>query len=341
MRLTACLLPLLLIISPAMAADGFKLHGKIHAESDISAADFLGDILLIGADEAVGHDKNENYIQLLKREGNDYYVSSNILVYRGDKEHGRELDIEGIAIEGNHIFVVGSHALARKRVNPDANHKKNLKRLATIKMEPGRKQLFRLTLDSTNSVIKNERTSLATIISNDPILSPFSAIPSKENGIDIEAVAVKNRRLYLGFRGPVLRGGFVPVMRLDFDNPEMSYRLHYLNLGGFGIRDMVSIPDGFILLAGPVADLPNEYRLYHWNGLDTLPGSNNGTLKLISAIRPPAGGKAEAIAVESTTDLFYSIVIVFDGIKGGAPRRYTISRAGLEFNGKHNIGVRE
>ncbi|ATX78990.1 Protein of unknown function (DUF3616) [Mariprofundus aestuarium] len=326
MRVASYLLSLLLFAPPAMAFDEINLHGAIHAEHDISAAAFLGDILVIGADEAVGHDKNENYIQLLKREGDNYRVSSNILVYRGDKEHGRELDIEGLAVEENRIYVNGSHALARKQIKPETEYKKNLNRLATIKMEPGRKQLFRLTLDSMNNVTERKQISLAKIISNDPILAPFSAIPSKENGVDIEAIAAKNGQLYLGFRGPVLRGGFVAVMQLDFDNPEKSYRLLYLNLGGLGIRGMVSVPDGFILLAGPVVELPNEYRLYHWNGLDTLPGSRNGTLKLISGIRPPAGGRAEAIAVEGATDLFYNIIIMFDGIKGGAPRRYTINR---------------
>jgi len=326
MRIASYLLPLLLFASPAMASGTFNLHGTIHAERDISAAAFLGELLVIGADEAVGHDNNENYIQLLKREGNDYHLSSEILVYKGNKERGRELDIEGIATEGNHIFVVGSHALARKRIKPQADHKKNLKRLATIKMEPGRKQLFRLTLDSTNSVIKRERTSLAEIISNDPILSPFAAIPSKENGIDIEAVAAKNGQLYLGFRGPVLRGGYVPVMQLQFDKPKESYRLHYLNLGGRGIRDMATVSDGFLILAGPVGDEALSYQLLHWNGHDTLPGSSNGQLKLLDEINSPAGGKAEGIAVSGTTDLFYNIIVVFDGIKGGTPRHYTINR---------------
>ncbi|NWF36031.1 DUF3616 domain-containing protein [Mariprofundus sp. KV] len=330
MRLTTYLIPLLLSACPAIAADDFRLHGKIHAAHDISAAAFLGELLVIGADEAVGKDRNENYIQLLKPEGENYRLSSDMLVYKGDKKSGRELDIEGVAVEGEKIYVVGSHALARKRLKPEASHKKNLQRQATIKQEPGRKQLFRLTLGSNNSVIKREQISLEKIIRNDPVLAPFAAIPSKENGIDIEAVAAKKGALYLGFRGPVLRGGFVPVMQLDFDAPEKSYRLLYLNLGGLGIRDMVSVADGFLLLAGPVAELPNEYRLYHWNGLDTLTDSNNGALKLLSEIRPPAGGKAEAVAVERITDSSYNIIILFDGIKGGEPRRYTISGGGLE-----------
>jgi len=334
MKLTIYLIPLLLFAYPAMASDAFKLHGEIHATHDISAAAFLVDLLVIGADEAVGKDKNENYIQLLKREGENYRLSSDMLVYKGDKHSGRELDIEGVAVEGGRIYVVGSHALARKRVKSGNSYEKNLQRLATIKQEPGRKQLFRLTLESNNSVSKREQISLEKIIRNDPTLAPFAAIPSKENGIDIEAVAAKKGALYLGFRGPVLRGGFVPVMQLDFDAPEKSYRLLYLNLGGLGIRDMVSVADGFLLLAGPVAELPNAYRLYHWNGLDTLPGSNNGALKLLTEIRPPAGGKAEAVAVERTTDSSYNIIILFDGIKGGAPRHYTISRARLESGGK-------
>lgn len=333
MKHSLYLTAMLLGASPVIAADDFKLHGKIHAARDISAAAFLGELLLIGADEAVGKDKNENYIQLLKPEDNDYRLSSNILVYKGDKKSGRELDIEGIAVEGDRIYAVGSHALARKRVKSGNSYEKNLQRLATIKQEPGRKQLFRLTLESNNSVSKREQISLEKIIRNDPILVPFTNIPSKENGIDIEGIAVKDGLIHLGFRAPVLRDGFVPVIRFDFDHPEASFRLLYLNLEGRGIRDMAAVSDGFLMLAGPVGDEPRSYRIYHWNGRDCIPDKDqkqSGKVTLLAEVDPPADGKAEGIAMINEAIKFYNIIVIHDGISGGAPRRYTISRPELD-----------
>ena len=322
MKFTMLLLPLLFIASPLLA-DEVRLHGIIHSSSDISAAAFFGDTLVIGSDEAIGIDENENYIQLLDREGNGFRVARDILVYRGNKKLGRELDIEGIAVENNKIFVAGSHSLARKRIKVGSSYKKSLKRLTTIKPEPGRKQVIRITLGNDRKVVERASVSLANILESDPILAPFAAIPSKENGIDIEAIAAREGKLYLGFRGPVLRDGYVPILQFEFDNPENNYHLHWLNLGGLGIRDMTAVDDGFLILSGPMADSPRTFRLYHWNGLDSL---ENTTLKPLREIDPPSGGKAEALALESVTPTHYNVLILFDGIEGGAPHRYTIPR---------------
>lgn len=323
MKFTSLLLPLLLSASPLLANE-IKLYGTIHADRDISAAAFFGSTLLIGSDEAVGNDENENYIQLLEPSGSSYQIKRDILVYRGNKNRGRELDIEAIAIEGNHIYVAGSHALARKRIKAGKSTKENIQRLATIKPEPARKQIIRLSLDHEQKVVESSSISVAGIIANDPILAPFATIPSKENGIDIEGMAVKNGQLFLGFRAPVLRDGFVPVLQTSYDNPEKDYRLHWLNLNGLSIRDMVTVADGFLILAAPVGDIPHDFRIYHWNGVDSLTDRNG--LKLLQKIDPPKDGKAEAVAIEGETAKAYNVLLLFDGIKGGSPRRYTIDK---------------
>ena len=327
------LLALFLFASPSIAAETITLHGAIHADRDISAVAFFDNVLVIGGDEAVGKKNNENYIQLLEKQGNNYRVSNDILIYRGNKKNGRELDIEGIAVDDRHIYVTGSHALARKRVKPDNSYKKNLQRLQSIKPEPGRKQLFRVTLDQSHIVVQRQQISLAKLIKNDPLLAPFASIPSKENGIDIEGIAVKDGLIYLGFRDPVLRDGFAPVMRFDFDQPESSYQLLFLNLEGRGIRDMAAVSTGFLMLTGPVGDEPRSYRIYHWDGRDCIPGTDKkqqGKVTLLAEVDPPAGGKAEGIAVINETAELYNVIALFDGISGGAPRRYTISRPELD-----------
>jgi len=307
-------------------------HGEILADSDISAAIQFRDMLIIGADEAVGARANENYIQLLQREASgDYRTVSNILVYRGDKQNGQELDIEGFAVEGDHLYVIGSHSLARKRFKESGSYEENLKRLTQVKQESSRYQLFRLALDATNQVSGRDQISLATIFNNDPLLSRFTTIPSKENGIDIEGIAAKEGKLYLGFRGPVLRDGYVPVMQLAFENPLESYKLLFVNLAGRGIRDLAAVSDGFLILAGPVGDEQVSYQLLHWNGKDCLTGSDrkeSGKLHLLTEITPPEDGKAEGMALLSETAQNYELLIVFDGAKNGAPARFTIKRPG-------------
>jgi Protein of unknown function (DUF3616) len=94
---------------------------------------------------------------------------------------------------------------------------------------------------------------LQGILKGDKILGPFTKIPSKENGTDIEGIAVKDETLFLGFRGPVRRENFVPVMVLQLDRPE-DYELRFVNLDGHGIRDITAVENGFLIIGGPVGD---------------------------------------------------------------------------------------
>ncbi len=44
-----------------------------------------------------GERRNENYLQLFRADGQGHYqVARNILLYKGSRKKGRELDIEGI-----------------------------------------------------------------------------------------------------------------------------------------------------------------------------------------------------------------------------------------------------
>ncbi len=51
------------------------------------------------------------------------------------------------------------------------------------------------------------QTNLLTrALVDDPHFGPCMAIPGKDNGLDIEGLAVDGRWLLLGLRGPLLRG---------------------------------------------------------------------------------------------------------------------------------------
>jgi hypothetical protein len=47
---------------------------------------------------------------------------------------------------------------------------------------------------------------LARWLRKDPHLAPFLKVPTKENGLDVEGIAVRGERVWLGLRGPVLDG---------------------------------------------------------------------------------------------------------------------------------------
>ena len=300
-----------------------KLPDDIKAAEDVSAIAKIGSLLVIGADEGVGEGENENYIQLLKKDTDgSYKVHNNILLFKGNKKEGKEMDIEGLTVEGNYAYIIGSHSSKRQKVKEDKKYKKNRKKFQDGKIEDERNRdwLYRLTINSDGKDVNKEKITLREIIKNDPVLKTFSSIPSKENGIDIEGISAKDGWLYIGFRGPVFRENYVPVMKLKFDDAEDTYDLLYIKLGGRGIRDMASVSDGFLILAGPIGGGPASYQLYHWDGNDVIPGKNRkavdiGKIRLLGEIRPPQDGKAEGVVVIQEEESLYQLIIAYDGVK--------------------------
>ncbi|HEY0001944.1 MAG TPA: DUF3616 domain-containing protein, partial [Actinoplanes sp.] len=123
------------------------------------------------------------------------------------------------------------------------------------------------------------RDDLRALLRRDEHLARFLDIPGKDNGLDIEGIAVSGDRVYLGLRGPVLRGwAFVLELRpyvtdddlsrlrlRPFDDGEL-YRKHVLDLDGLGVRDLCPSGDDLLILAGPTMDLDGPVRVYRWHG---------------------------------------------------------------------------
>jgi Protein of unknown function (DUF3616) len=258
-----------------------------------------------------------------------------------------EVDIEGLARAADHTYyVVGSHSRRRKAVDLfgaeswERKYDKNRERMLAeeIDSEEGRTRLYRFTFDPASGSDDWPPADLADIRLRDvfgqhPVLSAFVELPSKENGIDIEGIAVDGDSIYLGFRGPVLRNGFVPVLRLRFDE-QHDNEILYVNLHGRGIRDLVKVQDGFLIAAGPVGDSPLSYQLYYWNGADTLPGARQvgdpprGATTLLGRIPTSAGGEAEGIALLGELADHYEVLIAYDGVDRGGIQVLRAPRAG-------------
>ena len=314
--------------APAAAADplgrlGYSIfQGTIHERTQLGAVTTVGRLLVIGSDEGTA-------IQVLLpgSETNVHVAVSPPIPLVNDSG---EIDIEGLAADGTTLYVLGSHSLKRRKTRPKSSHAENVVRLSTVLIEDNRNLLFRLSLDPESGEVTSdiEAVGLRTLMEDDPILGPFSRIPSKENGIDIEGLATDGQKLYLGFRSPVLRGGYVPVMVLSYEKPE-EYELRFVDLHGRGIRGMARVTGGFLILAGPSYEEDGTYKIYFWDGRDQVPGKDRGKRQLenlgyfLPNNRP---GSPEGIAVLEEVEYGYKVLILRDGLPNGSPTRYVAPR---------------
>ncbi|WP_432537218.1 DUF3616 domain-containing protein [Kineococcus arenarius] len=223
---------------------------------------------------------------------------------------GEEADIEGLARNGPWLWAIGSHSLKRKKIRPEDSDAKARKRLGKVVREDNRYVLVRLPVDPatglparrvevdgeelTAAVLGAHDDALTDLLDDDDLIAPFLGIPSKDNGVDVEGVAVHHRddevRLYVGFRGPVLRGWAVVVEvrpethpkdphRLQLtrfgDGPGEGerYRLHLLDLGGLGVRDLCPHGEDLLVLAGPSMSLSGPVRVHRWVGACAADGA--------------------------------------------------------------------
>ncbi len=300
-----------------------EVVGTVLEPEDVSALVKLGPLLVIASDET-------RAIQVLVPEAapDRYRAQTPIRLLRGEEDRTEEeFDIEAMALHGSTLYVLGSHCQTRGKVKgKKANHAKNLEALTEVKRRPERERLFRVTLDvHTGQPARVECKSLTEVIRNDALLGRFFGIPSKENGIDLEGVAVDEEGLlYLGFRAPVLCGQLTPVLRLPFDDPT-RYRLLMVRLDGYGIRELVRVAGGFLVIAGPAGEIDVPGRFYFWDGGDCLPDKGQASQpKLLGQI--PGPGKPEGLVVLKEDAGGWEVLVAYDGQPNGSLRRFRVSR---------------
>ncbi len=206
-----------------------------------------------------------------------------------------EADIEGLAVGDGWLWLVGSHGLKRKNAKPDKDDASNARRLTKLALDGNRRllacvpietgtdgepRLVREAADGRRAMRLEgdaEHNLLTRLLEDDPHVGPFLAIPGKDNGFEIEGLALDGRRLLLGLRGPVVRGWTMLLelavepagdwLRLaPLDGDGTMLRKHFLQLGGLGVRDLHFAGVDLYILAGPTMVLDGDIRLFRWPG---------------------------------------------------------------------------
>ena len=161
-----------------------------------------------------------------------------------------------------------SHAARRKRAKPDKFREKNRKRLKEVGAKRSRHILARIRLQDlfdSNPKVQDDKGAVWNEIHSSKILKPFTQIPRKENGVDIEGLAIDGDELLLCFRGSVLRWDC--GCHADRSSKKRS-NLLYLDLGGWGIRDLCRI-DRVDSLSLPVQSVTSQHLTSFMSGPET------------------------------------------------------------------------
>jgi hypothetical protein len=298
------------------SVDRYSFEGDVIQGKDLSGLAFISDRFgLLGADEG----RQVQVVEMV-RPARTLRILETITLLRS----GSEIDIEAIAAEADCYYIVGSHGAAK----------------ASGQQQQNRYRLFRLRVDPATGrpsgppAAALKIASLADVLRADPVLGPHFAQPLQRRGVNIEGLAARDGRLYVGFRSPNLQGDAL-VMEIRADEvfggaARPTYTLHRLRLGpGLGIRELVAVRSGFLLIAGNAGSEPSteypepqdyekdrEFFLFQWDGSGT-------GVHQIGAL-PKTTGQAEAMTILEETQDSATVLILFDGPEGGRPTVYRI-----------------
>jgi hypothetical protein len=315
---------------------------------DLSAAAFTPDgSLWVGSDETRTLERLSPIEPNIFGDHQQFFVKDFIDLFNQEGE----IDIEGMDYANNYLWIIGSHSTKRKKVK-GKDLEKDLDKLATVESEPNRyvlaripvvgKELFKLCSHPDNLDKKMTAGCLQKIDDNSNVLMEAlkkdrhighfitSSIPSKENGFDIEGLAVRGDKIFIGLRGPVLRG-WALILEIEVEETEPGiltlkkigkkgeqYKKHFVNLNGLGVRELCLDGEDLLILAGPTMDLEGALRVFRLkNGLDhpenSISGQEEGDLEVVLDLPFRFGSDhAEGLALFPCLGQKNSLMVVYD-----------------------------
>ena len=195
-----------------------------------------------------------------------------------------ELDAEAAATDGAFYYVTGSHSAKRSSCasNPDSRH------VIRFKVDPATGRGLRgadgklAGMEDTGALWNLMATlpGLKDHVGDAMCLgsqSPVDALDKAgRRGVNIEGLAIRDGRLFFGFRGPAI-DGTAKILSVDadalFKGGDARPKLATIAVGkGRGIRDLIAVSDGILVLAGPDDDKANtalDWVVLRWDGKDS------------------------------------------------------------------------
>lgn len=305
----------------------FKEAGQALTES-LSAMIKIGDSIFAGGDEGV------KLARLEERDDGKRYEQEQMIDLSkwfdlprppsdDPSKKVKEVDLEGIDagmdVDGKRavLWLIGSHSHKRGKAEPGETVADNLKKLGKVEPDDNRQLLGYLPLggdegkpriavdgpklgEARAGQLRADATTsdLLTALAADPLFARFcgagSAIPGKDNGVDIEGLAcAPGGRLLVGLRGPVFRGIAVVIevqpVRVEPPGAHADlltlapigpdgrlYRRHFLDLAGNGVRDLCWDGGDLLILAGPTMSLDAPPQIFRWLKAKDALGKNTG-----------------------------------------------------------------
>jgi hypothetical protein len=253
---------------------------------------------------------------------NGYTLKSDVDLFEPRDGQCADADFEGLTGYGGVYFAIASHSRDRQKQDKKSTYEENRKNLTAggIDYCASRDQVRRFRLDDKGEPTDVKTGDLMSLIVNDPFLAPYVALPSKENGIDIEGIAATDKYLFVGFKGPVFRQNYVPILQLNHDfepvPADSGSPLLFVDLGGRGVRDMTAGPGGIYILAGPNGNEDQSFAIFLWDGKDHIGGQGRGTLKVVKRceLGPfDPSGKPEGIAYIGPDEGGERFLLIYDG----------------------------
>lgn len=332
------------------------LLSRVLLHFDRKDDDLLGDIsavartpdgsLWIGSDELLGIERLSPIEPYIFGKHRHYYVGDFVELFNNDSE----IDIEGMDYADDYLWLIGSHSTKRKKPK-GKKEAKDIARLTEVKTELNRYLLARIPIVNGEPLkscspsdrpdeklaaasLKTTETSniLLDALAEDPHFGGIiaSGLPSKENGLDIEGLAVRGKQVFLGLRGPVLRGWAI-ILEIEVEESEPGiltlnaigkdgqlYKKHFVDLDGLGVRELCWHGDKLLVLAGPTMDLEGAMRVFQIEKIfdssgDSLSEQDSDEFKLLFDLPIVVGAdRAEGLTLFPCLGQSDALMVVYD-----------------------------
>ena len=317
--------------------ENLTVGDKKDIRDGLSAIALNGDDLWLACDEGCRLERISRSGSGLTFSAHRSFPLADFLDLPAKRKEGKpeeEADVEGMDIDEGWLWFVGSHSVKRKNPKADDPSKKIAEKLLDISRDGNRHLLARIPLeegapvrsvgDRRAACIETSPESSALLdairASSDGHLLPFVPLPGKDNGLDIEGMAVRGMRAFIGLRGPVLRGwSCILELHLEAEGKKLKlrpvdgaslYRKHFQNLNNLGIRDLLIHGDDLFVLTGPTQSHDGPHEIWRWkNGAK---GEGTELQRVLTLPDRKKADRAEGFTVFDASGSSPSVLVVYD-----------------------------